>query len=75
MYLPRSSKTAFCDQPLRKGKPIPNSKPGPKYSSNRRNIALVQFIQVFCRGIKIEIKRLGGIEHRRIKLQVSYGKH
>ena len=43
----RSSKTAFCVQPRRKVKLSPSTKPGPKYSCNRRNIALVQFIQDF----------------------------
>ena len=39
----RSSETAFCGQPLRKGKPTPSTEPGPKYLSNRRNIALVLY--------------------------------
>ena len=70
MYPPRSSKTAFCGQPLLKGKPTPSSKPGPKYLSYRRNIALVQVIQDFLYRDKNtgKIKRQGGIEHTRLKL-------
>ena len=47
VYPRRSSKTAFCVQLLRKGKLTPSTEPGPKYSSNRHNIALVHFIQDF----------------------------
>ena len=54
MYPPRSSKTAFCGQPLRKEKRTPNTKPGPKYLSNRRNIALVRSSKIFCIEIKIQ---------------------
>ena len=70
MYPPMSSKAAFCGQPLRKGKPAPSTKPGLKYLSNRRNIALVQFIQDFLYRDKntVKIKRQGGIEHTRLKL-------
>ena len=70
MYPLRSSKTAFCDQPLRKGKPTWGTKPGPKYLSNRRNIALVQFMQDFLYRNEntVKIKRQGEIEHTRLKL-------
>ena len=70
MYPSRSSKTAFCAQPLGKGKPARNTKPGPKYLSNRRNIALVQFMEGFLYRDKNTrmIKRPGGIEHTRLKL-------
>ena len=47
MYPQRSSKTTFCGQPLHKRKPAPSTKPGPEYLSNRRDIALAQFIQDF----------------------------
>ena len=67
---PWSSKTAFCSQSLRKGKPTPSTKPGPKYLSNRRNIALVQLIQDLLYRDKntVKIKHQGGIEHTRLKL-------
>ena len=70
MFPPRSSKTAFCGQPLRKGKPTPSTKSGPKYLSNRRNLALVQFIQDFLCRVKntVKIKCQGGIEYARLKL-------
>ena len=52
-------KTAFCGQPLPKGKPTPNTDPGPKYLTNRHNIALVQFIKDFLYRDKntVKIKR------------------
>ena len=70
MYPPWSSKTAICSQPLRKGKPTLNTKPGPKYLSNRRNIALVQLIQDLLYRDKntVKIKHQGVIEHTRLKL-------
>ena len=70
MYPPASSKTTFCGQPLRKGKATPSTNPGPEYLSNRRNIALVQFIQDILYRDKNTIKviRPGGIELTRSKL-------
>ena len=73
MYHPRSSKAAFCSrQPLRKGKPTSSTNPGPKYLSNWRNIALVQFIQDILYRDKntVKIKCQGGIEHTRLKSEV-----
>ena len=66
MYPLASSKTAFCGQPLPKGKPIPGTKPDPKYLFNMLNIALVQFIQDFLYRDKntVKIERQGGIEHQ-----------
>ena len=57
-------------QPLLKEKPSPSTKPGPKYLSNRRNIALVQLIQDFLYGDKntVKMKPQGGIEHTRLKI-------
>ena len=60
----------MCGQPLRKGKPTPSTNPGHKYLFNRRNIALVQFIEDVLYRDKntVKIKRQGGIEHIRLKL-------
>ena len=73
MYPPRSSKTAFCSQPLRKGKPTPSTNPGSKYICNRRNIAFIQFIQDILHRDKntVKIKYQGGIEHTRLKSEVK----
>ena len=74
MYPRKRSKTAFCGQPLHMGKTNPSTKQGPKYLSNWRNIALIQFIQGFpYRDKKIKIKRQRWIEHSSIKSpQASY---
>ena len=70
MYPPASSKTAFCDEPLCKGKATPSTNPGPEYLSNRRNIALVQYIQDVLYRDKNTIKVIcpGGIELTRSEL-------